>query len=197
MKVFLIGYRAAGKTTVGRLLSRKLKIPFADTDQLIEAAARMPIKELVARGGWDAFREKETEAIASLRGTGLGVVATGGGAVLSEDNRIMLKEMGSVIYLKTPPDLIVERLKRDARESGVRPQFTAETLEAETISVLAQRVPVYESVADFTGDTSDKGIVQVNDDIYQLLLETGIVADIDKTKKQLRRKKIGGGENGG
>ncbi len=197
MKVFLIGYRAAGKTTIGGLLSRKLKIPFADTDQLIETAAGMPIKELVAREGWDAFREKETEAIASLRGTGLGVVATGGGAVLSEANRIMLKEMGSMIYLKTPPDLIVERLKRDARGSGVRPQFTAETLETETLAALARRIPVYESVADFTVDTAGKGIIQVSDDIYQLLLEAGIVADIDKIKKQLRRKKSGGGGNGG
>jgi len=197
MKVFLIGYRAAGKTTVGRLLSRKLKIPFADTDHLVETAAGMPIKELVAREGWDAFREKETEAIAALRGTGLCVVATGGGAVLSEANRVMLKEMGSLIYLKTPPDRIVERLKRDARESGIRPQFTAETLEAETMAVLARRIPVYEAVADFTVDTAGKDIVQVNDDIYQLLLEAGIVADIDKTKKQLRRKKLGGGGNGG
>ena len=197
MKVFLIGYRASGKTAVGCLLSRKLKIPFADTDQLVETAAGMSIKELVAREGWNAFREKETEAIASLRGTGLCVVATGGGAVLSEANRAMLKEMGSMIYLKTPSDLIVERLKRDARGSGVRPQFTAETLEAETIAVLAQRVSVYEAVADFTVDTFGKGILQVNDDIYQLLLEAGIVADIDTTKKQLRRKKIGGGGNGG
>lgn len=183
MKVFLIGYRAAGKTAVGRLLSRKLKIPFADTDQLVETAAGLPIKELVAREGWNAFREKETEAIASLRGTDDCVVATGGGAVLSEVNRGMLKEMGSMIYLKTPPDQILERLKRDARGSDIRPQFTAETLEAETIAVLARRIPVYESVADFTVDTAGKGVVQVNEDIYQLLLEAGIFAGIEKTKK--------------
>ncbi len=197
MKIFLIGYRASGKSTVGLRLSKSLNLPFVDTDQAIESAAGMAIKELIARQGWDAFRKKETETIARLRGTPSCVVATGGGAVLSEANRTMLKEMGSLIYLKTPPDLIIERLKRDARESGVRPQFTAGSLEAETLTVLTQRIPLYESVSDFTVDTAGKGIVQVSDDIYQLLLEAGIVVDIHKTKKPLRRKKIGGGGNGG
>ncbi|MRR15177.1 MAG: shikimate kinase [Deltaproteobacteria bacterium] len=196
MKVFLIGYRAAGKTAVGRLLSRKLKIPFADTDQMVEAATGMPIKDLVAREGWDAFRKKETEAIASLHGAGLGVVATGGGAVLSEANRIMLKEMGSAIYLKAPSDRIVERLQRDAQGSGVRPQFTAGSLEDETRAMLALRIPVYEAAADFTVDTNGKGIVQVKDEIYQLLLNAGLVADIDQRRKQLRRKQSGGSKNG-
>lgn len=197
MKVILIGYRAAGKSMVGSLLSRKLKIPFVDTDRLIETAAGVPIKELVAREGWQTFRGKETEAIASLRDTGLCVVATGGGAVLSQENRVMLKEMGKVIYLKTPTDQIVERLERDARESATRPQFTSGDLACETVAVLAKRTPIYESVADFTVDTAGKSIIQVNEGIYQHLLETGVVADIDKTKKRLKTKNMSGCRNGG
>lgn len=197
MKVILMGYRATGKSSIGRLLSRKLKIPFADTDELVEAATGMPIKELVAREGWDAFRKKETEAIASLQGTGPGVVATGGGALLSEANRVMLKEMGFMIYLKTPLDTIVERLEKDAREFCSRPQFTSENLTAETLAVMAQRVPVYEAAAEYTVDTAGKSIIQVGEDIYGHLLEAGIVAGINKTRKRFKGKRIGGSKNGG
>ena len=197
MKIFLIGYRASGKSTVGLLLSKSLNLPFADIDHAIESAAGMTIKELIARQGWDAFRKKETETIARLRDAHSCVVATGGGAVLSEANRTMLKEMGKMIYLKTPLDRIVERLEQDAGGKATRPQFTSENLAAETIAVLAQRIPLYESVADFTVDTAGKSIIQVNNDIYQLLLEAGIVADIEKIRKQQRQKEIGGGGNGG
>ncbi|MEE9910314.1 MAG: shikimate kinase AroL [Deltaproteobacteria bacterium] len=189
MKVILIGYRATGKSTVGRLLAGKLKLPFADTDSLIESRAGMPIKELVAREGWEAFREKERDVVASLRQTGIGVVATGGGVVLSGANRDLLKKMGILIYLKSPLQEIVERLRQDARGEQTRPQFTSETLVAETMAMLAERVPIYESVADFTVDTAGKSIVQINDDIYRHLLESGVLSDLDQTNKRSRKKR--------
>jgi shikimate kinase len=188
MKIILIGYRATGKSTVGLLLSRKLKIPFVDTDQVIEEAVGMPIKELVARHGWETFREKETEAIASLRDMTLCVVATGGGAIVSGANREMLKNMGTLIYLKTPLQDIVDRMKRDAENKQIRPQFTSGNLVAETIAALKDRLPIYESTADYTVDTDGKNITRVSDDIYRHLLETGIVSDINKTKKRLKNK---------
>lgn len=188
MKVILIGYRATGKSTVGKLLSQKMSIPFVDTDQLIEAAAGMPIKALVARQGWETFREKETEAIVSLGDMNLCVVATGGGAILSAANRDLLKNTGTLIYLKTPLHDIVERLKRDAQDAQVRPQLTSGNLVEETMAVLKERIPLYESVADFTADTDGKSITRVSDEIYQQLLEAGIVADINKAKKKLKNK---------
>jgi shikimate kinase len=183
MKVIIIGYRATGKSTVGLLLSEKLQIPFVDTDQLIEDTAGMPIKALVARHGWETFRKKETEAIASLCDGNLCVVATGGGAILSGVNRELLKNMGTLIYLKTPLPDIVERLKQDAQAEQIRPQFTSGNLIEETIAALEERIPIYESTADFTVDTNGKSIARVSDDIYQHLLEAGIVSDINKTKK--------------
>ncbi len=183
MNVILIGYRASGKSTVGLLLSERLQVSFVDTDQLIEETAGLSIKELVAFEGWESFREKETAAIASLRGVNACVVATGGGAILSVANRDLLKNSGALIYLKTPWPDIIDRLKRDTRESQSRPQLTSENLVAETIAVLNERIPLYESVADFTVDTRDKSVVRVTNDIYEYLLEAGIVSEINKLKK--------------
>jgi shikimate kinase len=186
MNVILIGYRASGKSTVGLLLSKRLQVSFVDTDQLIEEAAGLSINELVALEGWERFREKETEAIASLRDVNACVVATGGGVILSYANRDLLKNRGTLIYLKTPLPDIIERLKRDTRDDQSRPQLTSENLVAETIAMLNERIPLYESAADFTVDTQDKSVVRVTDDIYQYLLEAGIVFEINKLKKMLK-----------
>jgi shikimate kinase len=187
MKIILIGYRATGKSTVGSILSTKLKIPFVDTDQIIVEEEGMPIKEFVARNGWEAFREKETKVIASVCGMNLCIVATGGGSVLAVGNREFLRKSGTLIYLKTPLRDIVERLKRDAHNEQTRPQFTMKSLEEETMAVLKERIPVYESMADFTVDTDGKNVKQVSDDIYQYLLNTGIISEIEELKKRFIR----------
>ncbi|MEN6469011.1 MAG: shikimate kinase [Smithella sp.] len=188
MKVILIGYRATGKSTVGLLLSKKLKIPFVDTDRLIEAAAGMPIKEIVAQEGWAKFRERETEAVASLDRRKVCVVATGGGAILASHNRDLLKKMGVLVWLKAPLADMVERLERDAGHEQLRPKLTSENLAAETLAVLKERMPVYESVADFTVDTKDQSVVQVADSIYQCLLEAGHVFEINKLKNKHKKQ---------
>lgn len=188
MKIILIGYRATGKSTIGLLLAQKIRIPFVDTDQLIEKSAGMPIKKIVASDGWEIFRKKETEVIASLNNTGLCVVATGGGAILSGVNRDILKKTGILIYLKTPLHDIVERLERDAQHEQTRPQFTSGGLTAETAAILAERVPLYESIADFTVDTNGKNVVRVSEEIYQYLLEAGIVSEINKARKKIRNQ---------
>jgi shikimate kinase len=187
MKVILIGYRATGKSTVGRYLSQRLKIPFADTDQLIEEAAGRPVKDLVSRDGWPAFREKEKEAVKSLLEQGLCVVATGGGVILSGENRDLLKKLGVVVYLKASLHDILDRLSRDAKDEQTRPQFTSGTLVDETVAVLTDRLPLYESTADFTVDTEGKSVVRVADEIYEHLLETGTVAEIKNLKKGLKQ----------
>jgi shikimate kinase len=187
MKIIIIGYRATGKSTVGLLLSKKLKIPFVDTDRLIEDAAGMPIKELVALEGWEKFRERETKAVASLDQQKICVVATGGGVIIAPQNRVLLKKMGVLVYLKAPLADIVERLERDAENEQIRPQLTTDNLVAETVAVLKERMPVYESVADFTVDTQGKSVVRVTDSIYQYLLEAGIVFEIITLNKKLKK----------
>jgi shikimate kinase len=187
MKIILIGYRASGKSTIGLLLSEKLKIPFVDTDCLIEEAAGMPVKKLIELKGWEEFRKRETEALASLQERGVCVVATGGGAIIANANRLLLKKSGVLVYLKTPFPDILARLKRDALKERIRPQFTSENLAAETLSVLSERIPLYESAADFTVDTQDKSVIRVTEDIYQHLLDAGIVFEIKQLKKTLKK----------
>lgn len=188
MKVILIGYRATGKSTVGLLLSKKLKIPFVDTDRLIEDDAGMPIKDIVAQEGWEKFRERETEAVASLNRRKVCVVATGGGVILTEQNRNLLKKMGVLVWLKAPLADMVERLERDAGNEQIRPQFTSQSLAAETLAVLTQRMPLYESAADFTVDTKDQSVVRVAECIYQYLLEAGHVFAINKLKNKQKKQ---------
>ena len=178
MKIILIGYRAAGKSTVGRLLSRKLGVPFVDADQLVEKTAGMSIAEIVALKGWQEFRQRETQTLASLKDPTVCVLATGGGVVLADENRRLLKKMGVVIYLKADLPDIVKRLRHDANNTRSRPPLTEGDLMEETRSMFSQRAPQYESVADYTVDTQDKSIVQVTENIYQHLLEAGIVPGI-------------------
>jgi shikimate kinase len=183
MKLILIGYRAAGKTTIGRLLAEKIGLPFIDTDKLIENEAGMPLADVIQEEGWPGFRKRETKAVMSLDDKGVCVVATGGGVVLSQANTDMLKKEGMLIYLKAEPGDIIERLKKDEQKEGARPRLTDAGLESETQAMLKQRIPLYEALADYTAQTEGKSPLQVVDDIYVHLVETGIVAQINKLKK--------------
>jgi shikimate kinase len=182
MKVILIGYRASGKSTVGMLLSSKLKIPFIDTDLLIEGKSGMPIKEIIAQKGWGNFRAQERETIQNLQQKGTSVIATGGGVVESSENMILLKQTGIVVWLNAVLSDIIERLQEDAQAEAKRPQFTNGDLASETADVWQKRVPLYEKAADFIIETKGKSAPQVSDEIYQYLLEAGIVAKINKSK---------------
>jgi shikimate kinase len=179
MKVVLIGYRAAGKTTVGRLLAVLLKVPFYDADSVVEEIVNMPVKNIVAHHGWDFFRQKETEAMQLLSGKGDCVIATGGGAILSAENVKLLKKMGVIVWLNAPIKDIVHRLNEDAQNNEARPQFTTGDLAKETINIFAERLPLYKKAADFVIDTAGKSAPQIAETIYHYLLESGIVAKIN------------------
>ena len=173
MNVVLIGYRACGKSTVGKLLAEKLKIAFLDTDLLIEESIGMPIKEIVAGQGWDYFRAREKEAVQKLAHKGESVIATGGGVVLDEENVDLLKKIGVVVWLNAPIADIIERLKEDAKTDDLRPQFTDGNLAEETITVLKKRVPLYQKAADYILDTAGKSAEQVVEEICAYLPESG------------------------
>ena len=113
MKIILIGYRATGKTTVGHLLADKIGIPFVDTDRLIEEAAGMTVGDVIQSEGWEKFRDRETQAVLSLREMGVCIVATGGGAIVRSVNTDTLKKEGILIYLKARSADIVGRLRLD------------------------------------------------------------------------------------
>ena len=176
MKVILIGYRACGKSTVGTMLSAMLKIPFWDTDALVEKKEGMPIRQIVERRGWDYFRALERETILSLPGQEAAVVATGGGVVLAGENMDALKQMGKVFWLHAPLNDILDRLKEDAAAKAQRPQFTSAGLAEETKATWESRLPLYESAADFIVRTEGRGAPEVARQIYDYLQTSGMIA---------------------
>ena len=182
MKIVLIGYRATGKSTVGRILSSKMKIAFWDADLLVEESVAMPVKEIVAHHGWNFFRAKEKETIKILTKKNACVIATGGGVVLDQENVNMLKQVGVIIWINAPAQDIVDRLNKDAQGAAVRPQFTFGDIVQETVDMMKQRLPLYESAADYTVDALNKNAEEVAEEIYQYLRKSGNLAKIKESK---------------
>jgi shikimate kinase len=150
MNLILIGYRAAGKTTVGRLLARRLGWSFLDTDELIEARDGRTIARMVEQEGWDHFRRLEKEVVAEVSALSRQVIATGGGAVLDPDNVAALRARGRVVWLETDVDTIRRRLIGD----DGRPSLTGEGTVNEAARILAERRPAYDRAAHWRLDTA-------------------------------------------
>jgi len=151
--LILIGYRCCGKTRVGRHLADLTGYDFVDTDQCIESDCGADIGNLVTDKGWPFFRQTETRILTRLLCRNNQVIATGGGMVLSEENRRLIKENGVVIWLTADPATIVQRLAADPKTLSQRPRFTTRSLLEETRDTLAARIPFYEDLADMTVDT--------------------------------------------
>jgi shikimate kinase len=179
MKVILIGYRASGKTAVGKLLAILLKVPFYDSDSVVEEIVNAPVKNIVDHHGWEFFRQKETQAIQLLSRKGDCVIATGGGVVLCAENMKLLKQSGVIVWLDAPIIDIIDRLNEDAQNNAARPQFTTDDLAAETMEIFAERLPLYKKSADFMVGTAGKSAPQIAETIYHYLLESGVVAKIN------------------
>ncbi|VTR93949.1 shikimate kinase : Marine sediment metagenome DNA, contig: S03H2_L00797 OS=marine sediment metagenome GN=S03H2_11483 PE=3 SV=1: SKI [Gemmata massiliana] len=160
--IILVGYRCTGKTTVGRLLAEHLACPFADADDLVEASAGRSIKEIFATESETGFRDRESAALKELCAQSAGVISTGGGAILREANRALLKASGFVVWLTAAPETVWDRLRTDPTTAARRPNLTATGGEAEVRALIAARAPLYRDVAHFTvaSDTlSPEGLV--------------------------------------
>lgn len=145
-RVTLIGFRASGKSTIGRLLAARLAWPFTDADTAIEARLGQPIATYFKEHGEAAFRLAEEQALAALLvGEGPLVLATGGGAVLRPANRELLRERGGlIVYLDVPVPVIQDRLRH---HTGGRPSLTGASVVDEVPGLLAQREPLYRELA--------------------------------------------------
>lgn len=158
-RIFLVGPMGAGKSTIGRLLSEELNLPFIDSDKIIEdkAGANIPwIFDLEGEGG---FREREEQAIDELTAGDASVLATGGGAILRESNRKFLRSRGFVVYLETSVDHQLKRTQKDKNRPLLQTADPKKTL----TDLLEIRGPLYEQTADWTVTTdglSPKAVVQ-------------------------------------
>ncbi len=145
-RLTLVGYRASGKSTIGRLAAARLAWPFVDVDHVIEERLGMPIAQFFKIQGEPAFREIEAAALAdTLRVEGPLVVATGGGAILRPANRQLMRERGGlVLYLEVPVAVIQSRL---SHHHGGRPSLSGGSVVDEVPGILAVRDPLYREVA--------------------------------------------------
>jgi len=143
--VVLVGMMGAGKSTIGRRLAARLRLPFLDADTEIEAAAGMSIPDIFETHGEPHFRDGEARVIARLLDGGGCVLATGGGAFLREDTRDRIRRQAVSIWLKADTDIIMRRVKRRAD----RPLLQTADPAATVARLIGEREPFYQ-FADLT-----------------------------------------------
>jgi shikimate kinase len=163
----LVGMPGSGKSTVGRQLSRRLALPFFDSDHLIEQRLGCSIREYFAREGEAAFRDVEEQVLRELAQGPSAVVATGGGAVLRSGTREALRQGGKVIYLRSSPEDLYRRLRHDTQ----RPLLQVADPMARLRALHAERDPLYRETAHFQIDTGRPSVpTLVNMIVMQLEL---------------------------
>ena len=151
--VYLIGPRGAGKSHVGRLLAKKLNVASYDVDALVKKNSGQSITRIVQKEGWPAFRKMEHDTLTNLSASEQSaVIATGGGVVLDEDNRRVMRDSGLVVYLKAPFEVLLARVCRAS--SDHRPALTNLPLDQEMAQMLREREPLYQSTAVTIVDAS-------------------------------------------
>ncbi len=151
---FLVGLMGAGKTTVGRALARKTGKTFYDSDHEIEARTGVRVATIFDIEGELRFRDRESSVIADLVRMDNIVLATGGGAVLREENRQNLASHGTVIYLRAGIDDLLARTQHDKN----RPLLQIANPRAKLESLFQERDPLYREVADIVIDTSQQNV---------------------------------------
>ena len=169
MNIYLIGYRAVGKTSVGRLLASTLRRTFVDTDCELSEQAGMTISEYVRKMGWSAFRELERSILQQVCKQDMQVVATGGGVVMDSRNVDSMRNSGTLVWLEASPQTIKRRLSGDHRTAQTRPALSLKGSINEIEDILTQRTPYYEQAMDMRIETDGLSIVQICDEIVSQL----------------------------
>lgn len=164
--IFLIGGMGSGKTTVGKYLAQQLHHPFYDADEEIELRSGVEISWIFDVEGEAGFREREKQIIEELTKLSPIVLATGGGAVLKPENRQCLASRGTVIYLETSVDALVQRTLKDKKRPLLR---DVNTRREKLASLLAERIDLYRSLADYTFSTDERTARSVCEEILAVL----------------------------
>ena len=152
--IFLVGLMGAGKTSVGKALARILGKTFLDSDQEIERVTGVRIPVIFEIEGEAGFRLRESKMLAELVRRNNIVLATGGGAVLSRENRDLLAANGTVIYLRAPVRSLIKRTRRDRN----RPLLQVPDPAVRLTALFEQRDPLYREVAHLVVDTGDQSV---------------------------------------
>ncbi|ADZ68782.1 shikimate kinase [Polymorphum gilvum] len=176
--IVLVGIMGCGKSSVGRRLAQRLAIPFVDADAEIETAANMTVSEIFAVHGETEFRRGEEKVIARLLRNGPQVLATGGGAYMSDATRAAIARRGVSVWLRADLDTVMTRV----RKRPTRPLLQTPDPEATMRELLARREPVY-GLADIAVWSRDVPHEMVMEDIIAAL-EARLCAETRRQKEQ-------------
>lgn len=160
--IYLTGFMGAGKTTIGEHLADKLKLPVLDTDQLIIKKLNMTIKEIFEQYGESYFRQAEKDILTGLPTENV-IVTTGGGIVINDENRLIMKKNGQVILLHADIDVTYERVHTDTN----RP-LASKLTKAELTKLYQSRISFYEDCT-MKIETSNKSIEEIINEIIAQL----------------------------
>ena len=154
-RVFLVGPRGSGKSTVARLLAEELGWSWIDADAALERIAGLSIRDIFAAEGEAGFRRREADALAELCRLEGHVIATGGGVVVRAENRALLKRSGVVVWLTGDADTLWTRIDNDTTTASRRPTLTVGGRD-EVAELIAAREPWYRECANLTIDTTGR-----------------------------------------
>jgi len=164
-RIFLVGPMGAGKTTVGRALAAELSTCFFDSDSEIEGRAGVDIPWIFEVEGESGFREREHRILSSLCEEAPAVIATGGGAVVTEANRVLMAESGFVVYLEATIKEQVRRTKKDEK----RPLLAGKNRQEVLAELMKTREPLYMEVADLVLPTAGRNARELAQEIIESL----------------------------
>ncbi len=176
MQVSLVGLPGSGKSTVGRQLARRLGLPFVDSDPEIEKRLGCSIREFFEREGEASFREVEAQVVAHLCTAHAGVLSTGGGTVLREDNRAALRAHGHVVYLRSNPEEVFRRLRHDRNRPLLQVGDPLQRLK----DLFVARDPLYRQAAHFVIETGRPSVATLVNMISMQLELAGVVKSPDE-----------------
>jgi shikimate kinase len=167
--IYLTGFRGTGKTSVGTLLAKSLGRTVIDLDGVVTANAGKSIRDIFQDGGEVAFRDLESSALESVSQTGNAVVSLGGGAILRDANRALIRSTGICFWLECDAETIARRLQQDKVSMEQRPALTTLDELQEIRELLQARHALYQEASDYRVATAGMTIEQVAEQIIELL----------------------------
>lgn len=163
--IFLIGFMGCGKSTIAGILSERLGVAQVEMDEVIVKEQGMPITEIFEKYGETHFRDIETDLVRRLQEEKGVIVSCGGGAVLREENREMMKNTGAIVWLTATPETILERV----RHSTTRPVLNGHMNVEYIAELMEKRRACYEDAADYRVATDGKSREEICEEILRSL----------------------------
>lgn len=166
--LYLIGYRGVGKSTLAPLLALRCGWTAVEMDDRIQEREHTTIAEIFASKGEEGFRNLETQMLREVAGKKNQVVSTGGGIILREDNRYLMRATGAVVWLQASPETIALRLAQDtSKQAAQRPALTSLSMNEEIAKLVKERSVLYGATSHFSVDTETHKL----NEIVELILK--------------------------